>query len=259
MGNGCSDIRSITSDGEFDEDVCCYDVRKSNEDVPCAGIPQPVPPPPGSGVVTGPVMSCSGVFAGACDECMQKSCCSEVLSCFGAESCLSCLDDKSQCGDEASGQTADFVDLCARKACPNECFDGLLGPEPACQPINPGGDLSCSQINADEFIFCDPLSGEGCGPDEVCDLAEMGTISCQPRQFWSGNCGSCGATGWCGPGTTCVSGVCTGMCCDDSQCVKGYCDKTILTGKPGPIGVCMAGQGGGGAGGAGGMGGAGGN
>ncbi|MCK6593431.1 MAG: hypothetical protein L6Q76_38220, partial [Polyangiaceae bacterium] len=56
-----------------------------------------------------------------------------------------------------------------------------------------------------------------------------------------------------------VSGVCTSMCCEDKQCENGYCDKTLLTGKPHPIGVCMAGMGGaGGAGGAGGMGGEGG-
>ncbi|NUQ76605.1 MAG: hypothetical protein HUU21_23950 [Polyangiaceae bacterium] len=254
MGNGCNDIRSITSDGEFDEDVCCYDVRKSDDPAPCAPIFDPGPPPPG--IPPPPPDSCAGIFTGACDDCMQKSCCLEGASCIQTPSCLSCLEDPSQCFDQANGQTADFVDLCMRKSCSNECLDGMLGPEPACAPLKAGGTLSCFDINPDEEIFCHPLSGEGCGPDEVCDLTPAGMITCQARPFWSGNCGICGATGWCGPGTTCVSGVCTSMCCEDKQCENGYCDKTLLTGKPHPIGVCMAGMGGaGGAGGAGGMGG----
>jgi hypothetical protein len=261
MGNGCNDIRSITSDGEFDEDVCCYDVRKSNELVPCASTAGPPPPTPGpiSGVTTGPAISCFGVFSGACDDCMQNLCCSEVASCVETPSCLPCLDAKENCTDQAGGQTADFVDLCARSLCPAECFDGMPGPKPACAPINAGGDLSCSTVAPEQNIFCDALSGDGCIFDEVCDVTPTGT-ACQAREFWSGNCGTCGATGWCGPGTTCVSGVCTPFCCEDSQCVDGYCDKTILTGMPGPIGACLAGEGGaGGAGGAGGQGGAGGS
>jgi len=257
MGNGCSDIRSITSDGEFEEDVCCYDVRKSGELVPCASPGFPAPPPDVVSVTTGPTFACGGLFEGACDVCMQSSCCSEVGSCFGTPGCIECLLGEGQCFDEAGGQTADFVDFCGRTNCPKECFSGKTDPTPACGPPATEGDLSCSTIAPDQMVFCDAITGEGCTPEEVCDIAPTGT-ACQFRPFWSGSCGLCGATGWCAPGTTCVSGICTPFCCEDSQCLVGYCDKVLLTGELGPIGVCLAGEGGGGAGGQGGAGGAGG-
>jgi hypothetical protein len=133
----------------------------------------------------------------------------------------------------------------------------MPGPKPACSALKPGGDLSCSKADPELELFCDPFTGEGCIEGEVCDISAGSGTACQTRKFYSSNCGLCGATGWCGPGTTCVSGVCAPFCCEDSQCSEGYCDKVILTGEPWPFGVCMAGEGGGGGAGAGGQGGAG--
>lgn len=265
MQLACGPVVSVDSEADqVESDMCCYEVSEIDSDfLPCFGVPVPPPPeggPPGVvSVTTGPTFQCAGLIGGECGACAEPVCCGELLKCVDS-SCVDCFQDPSLCEfNEFGAFVADQLKGCMRNSCSSACFPGEV-VEPACDALPPGGSKgACVTIN-NQDVLCNPVTNEGCNEfGAVCDHAESG-FACITHPYGTELCGSCGATGWCASGHTCVEGRCARYCCDNSDCGSGHCDTTLQPGTDFPVGVCVAGPGNGtgGAGGEGGAGGAGG-
>jgi hypothetical protein len=108
--------------------------------------------------------------------------------------------------------------LCLIANCPSEC-----------------------DVPQEEQGECNPVTNAGCGPDEWCDLSNVG-FHCFPADpAAAGQCETCDISGaGCQPGLHCFedSLACARYCCDDADCGVGRCDIEDLTGFT--VGICVA-------------------
>lgn len=267
MPSGCSDVASVDSDAEVEDDLCCYEISEvDSSGIICAttppspGItvgPGPGPGPSVASVTTGPP-ACGGFVGGECAPCAESFCCDWIAACFDTGGCVDCVADPSTCSFSPSGaEFADALFQCLWSSCSDTCFSATQR-QAACDAFLPGGsDGACFTVD-NQTSFCNPVKADDCGDIGVCDVGTNALFECVPKPISSaGPCKPCGASGFCDPGYACVDGLCARYCCDDSDCGSGHCDQTLPDAAPdAAIGLCM--QGGGGQGGTGGVGGAGG-
>lgn len=168
---------------------------------------------------------CTGVLnPGACDTCMEASCCAEIATCKADANCIPCLAgqvmDPNVCGMGATKMAIDGFTNCQNAKCAKPCTPAE----------------------------CNPVTGEGCdiAKGATCDIdGQTGKFVCFPAPNDVMLCGDCDNTNgpFCQVGGHCIARPdmmtfeCAEYCCDDGDCGSGKCDKTLL--KRNDVGVCV--------------------
>jgi hypothetical protein len=167
--------------------------------------------------------SCIGALEGACGECMELMCCSEISDCLANSACEACLmGNDLECGDATGSALLDAMFSCSQQLCKDTCFRLI------------------------DVYGCNPITNAGCdsGNDFVCDVDLVnGAFICTGPPHGQALCDACGPQdGFCNAGHSCVGSQCARFCCDDNDCGAGgvYCDKSYFAGVAmGEAGVCM--------------------
>jgi hypothetical protein len=171
--------------------------------------------------------SCIDVFvAGACNTCLETSCCQSIIDCKADAHCLYCLDttipNDPLCTSAATQKVVNTFYGCDSLHCATAC------------------------VAADT---CNPITNDGCGTDgSACDLGlSQGTFQCFPPPNSAQLCGVCDDSKgpYCAPGLHCYPPTltCARYCCSDADCGSGVCelDPTVALGGAETIAGDMAG------------------
>lgn len=185
-----------------------------------------------------------------CADCIEAHCCEPAARCAEDFTCKPCImpGDRTVCNAPAPA-AADELISCLHAHCTDVCappFVDRLGDAgceaPPAEPPSGGACVAFASAN----VSCNPVTNQGCGPQEACDVLE-GEFVC----FLTGNvrarCEPCGygSHDFCLGGSHCV-GRCAGFCCDDGDCGPGArCDFDFLRGQllgspPPAVGLCLA-------------------
>jgi hypothetical protein len=240
----CGRVQRVLSEGEFDEDACCYEVRQLDDDLEaiCATGPGG-PSGPGAGVTGStssgnPPIPCGATIEGACGACAEQACCTELSNCGASVACIGCVNE-GNCADASAGLIADALFGCLAAAqCEGDPCQVAVTPPPVCAagPGTPPSAGSCVTLGPQA---CNPITNEGCKSElgEACDVVG-GAFVCVSQTHGSPLCSGCGATGFCGPGATCYGALCAEYCCTDDDCGGGTCSAAVPLPLPG-VGICV--------------------
>jgi hypothetical protein len=174
-----------------------------------------------AGSTDGGTFSCNTALpaAGACETCVEASCCAELTTCDGIADCLDCATDPdadpTTCSAAAVATALAAIATCQASCCRDLCT-------PPCNPVTNAG--------------CDAAAMEICDVDMV-----NGGYSCIKTTGPVGLCLACDEYDgpFCDPGLTCLSdGSCGAYCCDDGDCGTGKCDMSQLPDEK-VLGVCV--------------------
>jgi hypothetical protein len=175
------------------------------------------------------------------------------------EVCFTPEDDDADGLVNCADRDCTFVPVCAEN-CDNgvdDTADGFVDcddytclghvecDDPICESIPAETESTCVVVRG--FAMCNPVTNEGCGAGEVCDLS-VGGYRCYPPAGSARMCEACVRHG-CGVGTTCIGfgppgpdPECWKFCCTDADCGEaGFCNKAITSQTIGifsAIGVC---------------------